>query len=197
MRTDCGGSAEREGVSRPANGVRARLVCKHHRVLSRVLITVVIAAIGCGAIGCGEPDRQVSPEDRAALDRFSDGVRQWRREGTEPWNKALAAGNVKLAEVAPKAEASMKKAIAAMESAANDVSEPKVRAALQRMVATYRAKLASVHKVDNAGYSLTTLKEGLNDLKADGKETLKAWNAYVKQAKQAWNANPLAGLNVG
>ena len=165
--------------------------------MRRILLLALVVTLGCGAAACGEPDRQVSSSDRAALDQFADGVRQWRREGTEPWNKALAAGNMKLSQVAPEAEANMKKAIAKMDAAARAVSEPNVRAALERMVGTYRAKLASVHKVDTAGYSLATLKEGLNDLKADGTATLKAWNAYVKQAKEAWNANPLAGLNVG
>jgi hypothetical protein len=84
-----------------------------------------------------------------------------------------------------------------MQKATAGVTDPQVRASLERLVGTYRAKLQAVKKVDNAGYSLATLKQGLTDVKADGVATQKAWNAYVAQAKKAWDSNPLAGLNVG
>ena len=160
-------------------------------------LAVVSAAIVAFAVGCGETAKQPTPADRDALDQFAAAARQWRHSGSEPWNRALTAGNGALATAGPKAEANMSAAIHAMEKAVAGVTDPKVRASLEQLVATYRAKLQAVKKVDNAGYSLATLKQGLTDLKADGIATQKAWNAYVAQAKKAWDPNPLAGLNVG
>lgn len=172
-------------------------MCQHRHMRNRLVAAVVIAVSGVSIAACGDAPKQATPADRAALDRFASAVRDWRREGTEPWNRALAAGKAKLAVASPTVESAMRKAIGEMDAAAADVSDPKVRSALERLVATYRAKLAAVHKVDSAGYSLATLKQGLTDLKAAGADTLQAWNGYVRQAKAAWNSNPLAGLNVG
>jgi hypothetical protein len=160
-------------------------------------LTVFTAVIAAFAVGCGDTVKQPTPADRDALDQFAAGARQWRRTGSEPWNRALSAGNATLATEGPKAEAKMKAAIQKMDTAASGVTDPNVRSSLERLVDTYRAKLKAVHKVDSAGYSLATLKQGLTDLKADGVATQKAWNDYVRQAKKAWDSNPLAGLNVG
>ena len=172
-------------------------MCKHQAVRRVLHLTLLTAAITAFAVGCGDTVKQPTPADRDALDQFAAGARQWRHTGSEPWNKALLAGNATLATEGPKAEAKMKAAIQTMDKAAAGVTDPKVRASLERLVATYRAKLTAVHKVDTAGYSLATLKQGLTDLKADGVATQKAWNDYVRQAKKAWDSNPLAGLNVG
>ena len=166
-------------------------------MVKRLTAAFLIAVAGLSAASCGDTPKQVPSADRTALDNFAAATREWRRQGTEPWNKALAAGQAELAIAGPKAESHMAKAIREMDAAAKSVSNPKVRRSLEAMILTYRAKLAAVRKVDTAGYSLARLKQGLVDLKAAGAETQKAWNAYVKQAKAEWNSNPLAGLKVG
>ena len=172
-------------------------MCQHRLMPKRLTAALLIAIAGLSAASCGDTPKQVPSADRSALDNFAAATRDWRRQGTEPWNKALAAGQAELAIAGPKAESHMKKAIADMEAAAKTVSNAKVRSGLDAIISSYKAKLAAVHKVDTAGYSLARFKQGLVDLKAAGAKTLKAWNAYVKQAKAEWNSNPLAGLNLG
>ena len=91
----------------------------------------------------------------------------------------------------------MQKAINKMGSAAGKVSNPKARAALERLVGTYRAKLKTIKGIDSSTTSIPQMSAGLARLGAEGKATLAAWNAWVRTAKAEWNSNPLAGLKVG
>jgi hypothetical protein len=157
-----------------------------------------LSALGMvAATGCGDDQKKVTASDRAAFDRFADGARQWRRQGSDPWLKAFNDGGGQLAVVAPTVEAKMQASINKMSSAANDISEPTVRKSLQRLVGTYRAKLAAIKGIDSERYSLARIRQGLDELKSAGVATKKAWESYVSKAKKTWNANPLAGLNVG
>lgn len=189
-------------------------MCKH-RVMAKVWAPVSrpstpharrwLSALLCGlavlgslsAGGCGDDQKKVSASDRAAFDRFADGARQWRRQGSDPWLKAFNEGGGSLAAAAPTVEAKMKSAINTMSSAANEISEPAVRKSLQRLVATYRLKLAAIESIDGERYSLARIRDGLDQLKQAGTATKKAWEAYVANAKKTWNSNPLAGLKVG
>ena len=88
-------------------------------------------------------------------------------------------------------------AISKMDASAAKVTDPTVRARLRALITTFKGKLAAVRTVDNAGYSLDSIKSGLTQLKAEGVRTEQAWNGFVAATKKAWNANPLAGLKVG
>ncbi len=180
------------GRSRPTS----RSVRSPRRALALVLCG--LAALGSlTAVGCGDDQKKVSSADRAAFDRFADGARDWRRQGSDPWFKAFNQGGAQLATVAPTVEAKMQASISKMKSAANDISEPAVRKALLGLVATYGQKLDAIKGIDSERYSLARIKAGLDELKAAGVQTKKAWDAYVAKAKKTWNANPLAGLKVG
>ena len=109
----------------------------------------------------------------------------------------FVGGQLVLAVVAPTVEAKMQASIKQMKSAANDISEPAVRKALLALVATYGQKLDAIKGIDSERYSLARIKAGLDELKAAGTQTKKAWEAYVAKAKKTWNSNPLAGLKVG
>lgn len=172
-------------------------MCKHRGMRRYIPLALVVALVTVPVAGCGDDQKRPSSEDRVAMDRFADGARQWRNEGTEPWLKAFNVGSGRLAEVAPAAEAKMEAAIRTMSGGANGVAEPKIRRRLRAIVSTYRAKLAAVRSIDSAGYSMATINEGLAELKRQGIATEKAWNAYVAEAKRIWNSNPLAGLKVG
>jgi hypothetical protein len=167
------------------------------RAASAVPALLVIALAGSVTTACGGADKTVPSADRAAFDDFATAQRQWTRDGTIPWNKAFAAGSGQLATAGPKAEAAMADAVSKMDASAAKVTDPTVRARLRALIATFRGKLAAVHAVDNAGYSLDSIKSGLAQLKAEGVKTEQAWTGFVAAAKQAWNANPLAGLKVG
>jgi hypothetical protein len=164
---------------------------------SAVPALLVIALAGSVTSACGGADRTVPSADRAAFDDFAAAQRQWTRDGTVPWNKAFAAGSGQLATAGPKAEAAMAGAISKMDASAAKVTDPTVRARLRALITTFKGKLAAVRTVDNAGYSLDSIKSGLTQLKAEGVRTEQAWNGFVAATKKAWNANPLAGLKVG
>ena len=149
-----------------------------------------------GLAACGD-DKQISSADRAAFDDFAQGARQWRHSGTDPWYAAFKQGGSAVQAEAPKAEAQMQAAVNKMSSAAKKVSNDKVRVPLQRLAATYKAKLKTIRQIDASTGSISQMTFGLGQLTAEGKATLAAWKAYVKAAKAEWNANPLGGLKVG
>jgi len=180
------------GTSQPTPGP----VRSTRRAIAFALCCLV-AAGSLTAAGCGDDQKKVSSADRAAFDRFADGARDWRRQGSDPWLKAFNEGGGQLAVVAPTVEAKMQASIKQMKSAANDISEPAVRKALLALVATYGQKLEAIKGIDSERYSLARIKAGLDELKAAGTQTKKAWEAYVAKAKKTWNSNPLAGLKVG
>ena len=165
-----------------------------NRQLSLVLLVAVVAL---PAAGCGEDQKRPSSADRAAMDRFAEGTRKWRIEGTEPWNSAFKRGTPALMAEGPALEAKMESAIRMISSGANGVTEPSIRRSLRRLAATYRGKLAAIKQIDRAGYSMSAIQAGLGELAKQGTATKRAWEAYVAQARKTWNANPLAGLNLG
>jgi hypothetical protein len=162
--------------------------------LLAALIAVSVPA-GATLAGCGD-DKSVSSSDRAALDSFSDAVRSWQREGSQPWNRAFKQGGTTLAEAAPKAEAALTKSTRQITAAASQLSESEVREPLQRLAKTCAAKASAIKQIDSNTGSLSAINAGLSQLQADGVATEKAWEAWVAAAKKKWNANPLAGLKV-
>ena len=151
--------------------------------------------MGASLAGCGD-DKSVSSGDRAALDSFADGVRNWQRQGSEPWNRAFKQGGTALADAAPKAEAALTKSTTQITSAANGLSEPEVRKPLQQLARSCASKTATIKQIDANTGSLSEIGVGLSELQADGVATQKAWDVWVAAAKKKWNANPLAGLKV-
>ncbi len=160
------------------------------------LVVMAVAAPAAGLLGgCGD-DKSVSKSDRAALDSFADGVRQWQRKGSQPWNTAFKQGGSALTAVAPQVESAMSKASKQITAAANKIEEPEVRKPLQRLAKTCSAKTATIKEIDSNSNSIAAMSEGLNQLESDGVATQKAWDAWVAAAKKKWDANPLAGLKV-
>ena len=161
-----------------------------------LLVLIAVAAPTAGVLGgCGD-DKSVSKSDRAALDSFTDGVRQWQRKGSQPWNRAFKEGGSALSATAPTAEAAMTKASRQITAAANKLSEPEVRTPLQRLAKTCSSKTATIKAIDANTGSLSAITSGLSQLKTDGDATKRAWDAWVVAAKKKWDANPLAGLKV-
>ena len=166
-------------------------------MIRRIPLLLLFAAFGLPLAGCGDDRKRPSSADRAAMDRFAEGTRKWRIEGTEPWNSAFKRGTPALIAEGPALEAKMESAIRLISSGANGVTEPTIRRSLQRLAATYRGKLAAIRQIDRAGYSMAAIQAGLSELAKQGTATKRAWEAYVAQARKTWNANPLAGLDLG
>ncbi len=160
------------------------------------LVLFTLSASGAVLLGgCGD-DKSVSKSDRAALDSFTDGVRNWQRQGSQPWNKAFKVGGGALTAAAPSAEQAMTKASKQITAAANKLSDPEVRKPLQRLAKTCSAKTATMKQISSNTGSISAIGAGLSELQADGDATQRAWDAWVAAAKKKWNANPLAGLKV-
>ena len=160
--------------------------------LALVMLSASTAVL---AGGCGD-DKSVSKSDRAALDSFADGVRNWQRQGSQPWNKAFKVGGGALTAAAPSAEQAMSKASKQITAAANKLSEPEVRKPLQRLAKTCSAKTVTMKQISSNTGSISAIGAGLSQLQAEGDATQRAWDAWVAAAKKKWNANPLAGLKI-
>ena len=158
---------------------------------------LALAAVLTGSLAACGDDKQVSSSDRAAFDDFAQGARSWQRSGAGPWMAAFKVGGGELSAVAPKSEAAMQRSIDTMSSATKRISVPTVRKRMRAMVATYRAKLATLKKISAGAGSMAQIQAGLAELPAEGTATQAAWNAYVKAAKAEWKANPLSGLKIG
>lgn len=164
----------------------------------RSLTVLLVLAATCTASlsACGG-DKQVSSSDRTAFDDFAQGARSWQRSGAGPWMAAFKGGAGELSAAAPGAQASMQRSIDTMSSASKRISVPAVRKTMAAMVATYRAKLATLKQISAGTGSMAQIRTGLTDLATEGKTTLAAWKAYVRAAKAEWSANPLSGLKIG
>jgi len=167
----------------------------------RLLVAfLTITAIGFALSGCGGTTKSVPPADQQAIDSFTDSARRWTVQGADPWYAAFKSSNpVRLAAVSPKAEGAMAAAVSTMQKSAEGIATPEVRAPFEKLVASYRLKLAAVKQIDQASQagSISGVRIGVTQLQQAGVSAAKAFKAYAVAAKKKWGSDPLSEFKIG